>query len=169
MRAAHENNFSLSLLMELRIYCRVFGVRRIFVCLFHGLVTGVAIMNHEDALDTMMEERDQLRAAVATSKSLNNFNCSTIIPTKLPIDAAGVSVTPGDATNPSVDVVGAFDVLARHASLCARNLASEVSSRKFRSAIFYSPTVLGSVSDNSEPKAVRFSDVQNFFAGKQNA
>ena len=81
-------------------------------------------MNHEYELEAMMEERDQLRAAVATSKSLNNFNCSTIIPTKLPIDAAGVSVTPGDATNPSVDVVGAFDVLARHASLCARNLAS---------------------------------------------
>lgn len=58
-------------------------------------------MIYEQSLELMMEERDQFRAAVATSKSLNNFNCSTIIPTKLPIDAAGVSVTPGDATNSS--------------------------------------------------------------------
>ena len=56
-------------------------------------------MNHECALEAMMEERDQFRAAVATSKSLNNFNCCTITPTNSPIDAAGVSVTPGDATN----------------------------------------------------------------------
>lgn len=156
-------------------------------------------MNHEYELEAMMEQRDQFRAAVATSKSLNNFNCCTIIPTKLPIDAAGVSVTPGDATNsefegervhgsalaqaeptresglcspsillPSSVSSGAFNELARH-SLNARNLAGEASSRKFRPAIFYSPIAFGSVSDNSEPKAVRFADVQNFFAGKQNA
>lgn len=81
-------------------------------------------MNHEDALEAMMEERVQFRAAVATSSSNKSFNRATISPVISPIARAGGSIPPdGVATiSPSV-ASGAFNELTRLTPPNARNLA----------------------------------------------